>query len=202
MTENIFCFDLDGTLTRRELLPLIANEIGLEHEFDVLTQLTVDGVISFEESLRLRFAILKHIPVKVVQDIIYNAELFDKAIDFISSNRNRCFVVTGNLDVWIKPLMQKIGCGYFSSCAQEQNGTLASLDHILKKSSAINKLRKKYTDKKIVVFGDGLNDYPMFEAADQAVAIGLTHQPSPLLIAKSNFIIYEEDALCRLLNML
>ncbi|WP_052285042.1 HAD family hydrolase [Kluyvera genomosp. 1] len=202
MTESIFCFDLDGTLTRRELLPLIANEVGLEHEFDVLTKLTIDGAISFEESLRLRFAILKHVPVKVVQDIICGAALFDKAVDFITSHRDRCFIVTGNLDVWIQPLMQKIGCRYFSSRVQERNGTLLSLDYILRKSSAINALRKQHADRKIVVFGDGLNDYPMFETADQAVAIGLTHQPSPALIAKSNFIIYEEDALCRLLNTL
>ena len=202
MTESIFCFDLDGTLTQRELLPLIANEVGLEHEFDVLTKLTIDGVISFEESLRLRFAILKHVPVQVVQDIICGATLFDRVIDFITEHRERCFIVTGNLDVWIKPLMQKIGCRYFSSRVQERNGTLLSLDYILRKSSAINELRKQYVDRKIVVFGDGLNDYPMFETADQAVAIGLTHQPSPALIAKSNFIIYEEEALCRLLNTL
>ncbi len=202
MTNNIFCFDLDGTLTRRELLPLIANEVGLEHEFDVLTKLTVDGVISFEESLRLRFAILKHVPVNVVQDIIYNASLFDNVIDFISCHRERCFIVTGNLDVWIKPLMQKIGCSYYSSRVQECNGTLISLDYILKKSTAVNTLRKLYPNSKIIAFGDGVNDYPMFEAADQAVAIGLTHQPGAALIAKSNYIIYEEEALCRLLNTL
>lgn len=202
MTKSIFCFDLDGTLTQRELLPLIANEVGLEHEFDVLTKLTVDGVISFEESLRLRFAILKHIPVSVVQDIIYHAALFNKVIDFITQHRDRCYIVTGNLDVWIKPLMHKIGCEYFSSRVLEQNGTLSSLDYILNKSSAIKELRKRYATRKIVAFGDGLNDYPMFAAADQAVAIGLTHQPSSALIAKSNFIIYEEDALCHLLNTL
>lgn len=202
MTNSIFCFDLDGTLTKRELLPLIANEVGLEHEFDVLTKLTVDGVISFEESLRLRFAILKHVPVNVVQDIIYNASLFDNVVDFISHHRERCFIVTGNLDVWIKPLINKIGCKFFSSRVQQHNGTLSSLDYILKKSSAVNELRKAYPGRKIVAFGDGLNDYPMFEAADRSVAIGLTHQPSAMLIAKANFIIYEEDALCRLLNTL
>ncbi|EKI0254552.1 HAD family phosphatase [Enterobacter asburiae] len=202
MTNSIFCFDLDGTLTRRELLPLIANEVGLEHEFDVLTKLTIDGAISFEESLRLRFAILKHVPVSIVQDIIFSASLFDDVIYFIRHQRERCFIVTGNLDVWIKPLMQSIGCNYFSSRVQELNGKLVSLDHILKKSTAVNALRKRYPDSRIVAFGDGLNDYPMFEAADQAVAIGLTHQPSPVLIAKANYIIYEEDALCRLLNTL
>lgn len=202
MTSTIFCFDLDGTITQREMLPIIANEVGLEHEFDVLTKLTVDGIISFEESLRLRFAILKHIPVDVVQDIIYHAKLFKKIESFITNNRDNCFIVTGNLNVWIEPLMKKIGCQFFSSHATVHDGILLSLDKILKKSVAIKELRKTYPDRKIVAIGDGLNDYPMFEAADQAVAVGLTHPPASRLIAKSNFIIYEEETLCQLLNTL
>lgn len=202
MSQNLLCFDLDGTLTQRELLPLIANEIGLEHEFEVLTKLTVEGTISFEESLRLRFAILKNIPVNVVQDIICDALLFTKIASFISNNSERCFIITGNLDVWIMPLMERLGCRCFSSQATETDNQLQSLDHILKKSDAINELRSNYPGRHIVAFGDGLNDYPMFEAADRAVAIGLTHQPSQILISKSNYIIYEEDALCRLLNTL
>lgn len=202
MNKNILCFDLDGTLTRRELLPLIANEVGLEHEFEVLTKLTVEGVISFEESLRLRFAILKSIPVNVVQDIICNAELFSKIIAFIINNNDRCFVITGNLDVWIEPLMAQLGCKYFSSKVTVKDNSLQSLDYILNKSNAIRIIKKEYPQNNIIAFGDGLNDYPMFEAADSAVAIGLTHQPNQLLISKSNYVIYEEDTLCRLLNTL
>lgn len=202
MNKNLLCFDLDGTLTRRELLPLIANEVGLEHEFEVLTKLTVDGVISFEESLRLRFAILKNIPVDTVQNIICQAELFSKVTTFIRKNHDRCFVITGNLDVWIRPLMDKLGCRFFSSKVTVEDNRLQSLDYILNKSTAINTLRRDYPEHQIMVFGDGLNDYPMFEVADKAIAIGLTHRPSRVLISKSNYVVYEEETLCRLLNTL
>lgn len=202
MKKNLLCFDLDGTLTQRELLPMIANEVGLEHEFEVLTKLTIEGVISFEESLRLRFAILRHVPVSVVQDIISSAALFQQVEAFIKRNRERCFIVTGNLDVWIRPLMRELGCQFFSSKATEQNGILSTLDSILKKSNAIHQLRERYPGSNIVAFGDGLNDYPMFEAADRAVAIGLTHRPVQELIVKSNYVIYQEESLCRLLNTL
>lgn len=202
MNKNLLCFDLDGTLTRRELLPMIANEVGLEHEFEVLTKLTIEGTISFEESLRLRFAILRHVPVSVVQDIICSAALFQQVEAFIKSNKERCFIVTGNLDVWIRPLMSRLGCPFFSSKATEQNGILSTLDSILKKSNAIHQLRSRYPGSNIVAFGDGLNDYPMFEAADRAVAIGLTHRPVQELILKSNYVIYQEESLCRLLNTL
>jgi len=202
MNKNLLCFDLDGTLTQRELLPMIANEVGLEHEFEVLTKLTIEGTISFEESLRLRFAILRHVPVSVVQDIICRASLFQQVEAFIQRNKDRCFIITGNLDVWIRPLMNRLGCQFFSSTATEQNGILSTLDSILKKSNAIHQLRALHPGRDIIAFGDGINDYPMFEAADRSVAIGLTHRPVQDLIAKSNYVIYQEESLCRLLNTL
>lgn len=181
---------------------MIAGEVGLEHEFEVLTKLTIEGAISFEESLRLRFAILRHVPVNIVQNIINSADLFNNVESFISRNKERCFIVTGNLDVWIRPLMKRIGCRYFSSTASENNGVLTTLDSILKKSTAIHQLRTQFPDCNIIAFGDGLNDYPMFEAADKAVAIGLTHPPVQKLITKSNYVIFQEASLCRLLNTL
>jgi len=202
MNKNLLCFDLDGTLTQRELLPMIANEVGLEHEFEVLTKLTIEGTISFEESLRLRFAILRHVPVSVVQNIICRASLFQQVEAFIQRNKDRCFIITGNLDVWIRPLMNRLGCQFFSSTATEQNGILSTLDSILKKSNAIHQLRALHPGRDIIAFGDGINDYPMFEAADRSVAIGLTHRPVQDLIAKSNYVIYQEESLCRLLNTL
>lgn len=202
MNKNLLCFDLDGTLTQRELLPMIANEVGLEHEFEVLTKLTIEGTISFEESLRLRFAILRHVPVSVVQDIICRASLFQQVEAFIQRNKDRCFIITGNLDVWIRPLINRLGCQFFSSTATEQNGILSTLDSILKKSNAIHQLRALHPGRDIIAFGDGINDYPMFEAADRSVAIGLTHRPVQELIVKSNYVIYQEESLCRLLNTL
>ena len=44
-----YCFDLDGTLTRQELLPLIASSVGLEDEISVLTQATIDGLLPGSE---------------------------------------------------------------------------------------------------------------------------------------------------------
>ena len=39
-----YCFDLDGTLTQQELLPLIASSVGLEDEISVLTEATINAV--------------------------------------------------------------------------------------------------------------------------------------------------------------
>lgn len=42
----------------------------------------------------------------------------------------------------------------------------------------------------------------MFEAADISIAYGGTHKPIQSLITVADYVVYEEDSLCRLLNML
>jgi phosphoserine phosphatase len=57
--STFFCFDLDGTMTRREILPAIASEVGLSEEIALLTSLTMRGLVPFESSFRLRCRILR-----------------------------------------------------------------------------------------------------------------------------------------------
>ena len=45
--KKIFCFDLDGTITTQEILPLIAAELDLYEEISTLTQATINGLIPF-----------------------------------------------------------------------------------------------------------------------------------------------------------
>ena len=43
--NKIFCFDLDGTITTQEILPLIASELDLYEEILTLTHATINGLI-------------------------------------------------------------------------------------------------------------------------------------------------------------
>lgn len=56
--------------------------------------------------------------------------------------------------------------------------------------------------ERIVAVGEGMNDVPMFEAADLRVAYGGVHVPNRVLTGLSDFVVHEGEALCRLLNML
>ncbi|CAH0534703.1 Phosphoserine phosphatase [Vibrio stylophorae] len=200
--NDIFCFDLDGTITTTELLPLIATEVDLMHEFNVLTRLTMDGVIPFEDSMRLRCAILRSIPITTVQKIVASVPLFDGVVEFIKSRPDVCYIVTGNLDVWVRLIHEKIGCGLYSSIALANDNVLASVEYIMHKSDPINDLRCKYPNSRIISIGDGYNDIPMFESSDVNISCGLVHEPHASLINVSDYIVYDERALCRVLNML
>ncbi|MBD8664238.1 HAD family phosphatase [Rhizobium sp. CFBP 8752] len=195
-----FAFDLDGTITSEELLPLIASELNLEAEMSLLTRLTMDGVIPFEDSFRLRFAILRAAGLERVQSIVSEVRLDPYIVDFIRENRSRSFVVTGNLDLWIAPLADKLGCEFFASTAVMQAGKIAGIHQIMRKSAPALKLKDQF--ERLVVVGDGFNDIPMFDVADVGVAYQGVHTAPDALISVSNYVALDGKSLCRLLRTL
>ena len=188
--KTIYAFDLDGTVTREETLPLIAEALGLAEEMRLLTKLTLDGTILFDQSFRLRFHVLNGIPLERIQEIMRRVSL-DPAIEhFIQTHASQCAIVTGNLNYWIQPLEEHLKCRFYSSTGKI----------ILRKSEAIRDLRK-YAER-IVVVGDSFNDIPMFEEADVSIAYGGVHSPVRDAIENADYVVYKGETLCKLLKML
>ncbi|MEQ1602947.1 MAG: HAD-IB family phosphatase [Methylophilaceae bacterium] len=198
--NTCFAFDLDGTVTRQELLPLIAGALDLEKEMRLLTQLTIQGLIPFEDSFRLRCACLKSASIKEVQSIVADAALDKDILRFIQKHPTQCAIVTGNLDIWIAPLAEKLGCRSFSSTATINHGQLCNISSVLRKNHPILELKKTFD--RVVAIGDGLNDMPMFDAADIRIAFGGVHSPAKPLVQMADFVTFSGSALCRMLNTL
>jgi HAD superfamily phosphoserine phosphatase-like hydrolase len=200
-TNTAFGFDLDGTVTRKEVLPIIAAELGLAEEIGFLTQMTIKGQIPFEMSFRLRCRLLAEIEVDKVAEIVAQVPVDGVIAGFLSDNREQCFIVTGNLDVWVERLAARLGCRVYSSNAQKRpDGRLGQLTHVLRKSAAIRDLRSRFA--RVVCIGEGYNDLPMFEEADIGVAYGGVHPPAREVIENSDYVIGNGEALCRLLSTL
>lgn len=200
MLNTAFCFDLDGTLTKMEILPCIASELGISQEIATLTRITMEGLITFEESLRLRVAILGRVPIDRVHSVIGDIPLDNEISDFIRNRPRNCFVVTGNLNVWTEQVVNGLGCrGFFSSAMIV--GEQILLESILDKGDAVADVRALGYSRVIAV-GDGSNDVPMLQRADVAIAYGGVHTPTSVAIAASDYIVHDGKTLCNLLNSL
>lgn len=198
--NTIYAFDLDGTVTLDETLPLLANELGLSDEMSLLTKLTLDGQIAFDKSFKLRYHILKSIPIQSIQNIMRKVR-FDPAISkFIEEHSSSCTIVTGNLDIWIRPILEKLKCRCYSSTSSIDEKGVPILEDILDKGEAIRDLRKK--GFKVIAIGESFNDVPMFEESNVSIAYGGVHRPVNTAIAISDYVVMEGNALCRLLKML
>ena len=195
-----FVFDLDGTITTVETLPLIAAELCLADEMKLLTDLTLSGQIPFDKSFKLRYLILRNVPLKKIQAVMSSVELDGQIVEFINAHKKNCAVVTGNLDCWIEPLVERLDCEIFSSTSELDANNLPVLTKILDKGAVIRELKR--TGDKIIAVGESFNDISMFEAADVAIAYGGVHKPVDALISISDYVVADGGELCRLLKIL
>lgn len=65
-----FLFDLDGTVTSKETLPIIAEHFGVQDQIAELTHHTVQGNVPFVESFIRRVNILGRFSVSEISDLL------------------------------------------------------------------------------------------------------------------------------------
>lgn len=199
MSKYIFLFDLDSTITKQEILPTVSRNMGLYEEMVKLTECTMSGEIPFKQSFLQRVDWLKREPVSVVCRQIGEIPLNEEIVKFIQKNKDRCYIVTGNLDVWIDELLKKIGLENNVFCSK----ALVKDDYIHDIVSIIDK--GLVTSQMIVPFvaiGDGNNDAEMIEAAEIGIGYGGVRAVAPSVLECATHAIYNEKKLVEFLNRL
>lgn len=200
MSGYVFLFDLDATITKAEILPEIAVKINKEQEMRNLTERTMAGEIPFDHSFLERVELLSEIPVSTVKEIIDKVPLNEKLVDFIRENHERCYIVTGNLDVWIEDLMKKLGMEghYFCSRAAVKDDRIVGVDHVVDKGEVI----ASFAGQPFVAVGDGNNDAQMIAAAEVGIGFGGVREIAPAVLKCATHATYSEDRLCQFLRQL
>lgn len=195
-----FLFDLDGTITKQETLPIIASHFRIENRINQLTKETVAGNVPFIESFIRRVHILSDFPVDEVAELLSQVEFYPKIVEFIQLHDIACHVVTGNLSCWISLMMQRIGCTYFASEALVKDNHIEKLVSILRKEDIVKKFQEE--GHRVVFIGDGNNDVEAMRHADVSIASSLTHEPTASVLSVTDYWVLNEVSLCRQLNQL
>ena len=81
-----------------------------------------------------------------------------------------------------------------------ENNKVAKLTRILRKENLVEKY--KSLNEKVVFIGDGNNDIEAMRAANISIASGLTHMPANGVLSIADYLVFNEEALCRQLNQL
>ena len=200
LERTAFCFDLDGTITKSELLPCIAAELGIMDEMATLTRATMDGHIKFEPSFRLRCLLIGQVDPQMIRKTIATVPLNENLLSFIADHREDSFIITGNLNIWIQPILDRCLCRSFSSVGVYENSKL-QIKSIINKARTLMLIRDMGY-KSVVAVGDGANDEGMLNLADVGIAYGGIHPAAQTAIYASKYIVHDPGTLCNLLRTL
>jgi HAD superfamily phosphoserine phosphatase-like hydrolase len=198
LAEPVLLVDLDGTLTRTELLPAIARQVGIEEEMTRLTAATMAGEIPFDVSFRERVAMLAEVPLEAVQEAILAAPVFEELLALLLEHPERVLVVTGNLDVWVQPFLDRHGLAGMSSRAELTDGRVTGVAQILSKDDALG----RFPGRRRIAVGDGANDAAMIRGAEIGIAWCGVHAAAEPVIEVADYAFAREETLCRFLRRL
>ncbi|WP_299432468.1 phosphoglycerate dehydrogenase [uncultured Maribacter sp.] len=178
-----YVFDFDSTLTRVEALDVLA-EMTLEgrsnreeiiEEIQKITNLGIDGDISFTESLERRIKLLNahkddleplvtELRQKISKSIESNKEFFEKFSDDI-------YVISCGFKEFIVPIVEEYNIPkdrvYANTFEFNEKGEIIGFDNdnvLSQHNGKIECLKNMNLDGEVQVIGDGYSDYVMREA--------------------------------------
>ena len=200
MNQRVFLFDLDATVTKEEILPALSRQVGMSAEMEELTERTMRGELPFKNSFLARVEMLRSIPVSTVSDIVANIPLHEELVGFIREHAEDCYIVTGNLDVWIGALVERIGLPMthcLCSTASVQDDRLLRVNSVLDKGTVTEQFVRP-----VVAVGDGSNDAEMVRLAEIGIGFGGVRPVAYSLMSNATHVVYDEGRLCRFLKTL
>lgn len=178
-----YVFDFDSTLTRVEALDVLAemtlqgksNKEEIINEIQKITNLGIDGDISFTESLEKRIKLLnanksdleglvEELRQKISKSIASNKEFFEKYADDI-------YVISCGFKEFIDPIVKEYNIPservYANTFTFDEDGNIVGFDEdnvLSQHNGKIECLKQMNLEGEVQVIGDGYSDYVMREA--------------------------------------
>lgn len=195
----LFVFDLDSTVTRCELLPLLAEAVGFGREMAALTERAMIGKVPFAEDFPRRAALLRSIPLSRAREIVAFAPVNVEIVRFLKMNPQRCLIMTGNLDLWIETLIRRIGMEGRCLCSHgvEAGDRFEGVACVLDKASEVRRIPRPF-----VAIGDGSNDVGLMRAAELSIGFAGVREIAAEVRDAADMVVDNERELCDILRRL
>jgi phosphoserine phosphatase len=181
--KKLFVADMDSTMIDQECIDELADYAGLKAHVATITERAMRGELPFEPALRERVALLKGLPLSVIDETIEKkitlAAGGQALIDALRKSGCYTCLVSGGFTLFTNVIAQKLG--FDENRANElivEDGKLAGKvkEPILgraAKLATLQELTKKLgiRPEETIAIGDGANDLDMITAAGLGVAI-------------------------------
>jgi phosphoserine phosphatase len=180
--KKLFLADMDSTMIGQECIDELADFAGLKAHVAAITERAMRGEIEFEPALRERVALLKDLPVGVVDEVLANRIAptpggRELVMTMRAHGAYTC-LISGGFTLFTNPVAAMIGFQENRANRLEiENGKLTG--HVIEpivgraaKLSTLIELTETFDldDIDTLVTGDGANDLGMIQAAGLGVA--------------------------------
>lgn len=175
--------DMDSTMIGQECIDELAAEVGLKEKVAAITARAMNGEIAFEPALRERVALLRGLPIAVVDEVIEKRITLTpggpELIATMKAKGHYTALVSGGFTVFTGPISSRLG--FHENRANillEKEGMLTGevAEPILGKQAKVDALldisaRLGIDTHEAIAVGDGANDLGMLELAGSGVAL-------------------------------
>jgi phosphoserine phosphatase len=199
--KKLFVADMDSTMIEQECIDELADFAGLKTHVAAITKRAMRGEIEFEPALRERVALLKDLPVSVIEEVIEKRiRLMPGARALVMTMRKHgayTCLVSGGFTLFTDRIAALIG--FDENRANKlviESGKLAGRveEPILGRKAKLEALKALTARLKLVpadtlAAGDGANDIPMIEAA----GLGVAYRAKPAVAAAAHARIDHGD---------
>jgi len=180
--KRLFVADMDSTMIGQECIDELADYVGLKAHVAAITERTMRGEIAFEPALRERVALLKGLPIAVVEEVIEKRITLTPGgralVATMRRNGGTTCLVSGGFTLFTGRIARMIGFDENrGNTLILEDGKLAGRveEPVLGREAKLATLvelreRLKLAPSETLAAGDGANDLAMIEAAGLGVA--------------------------------
>ena len=179
--RRLVVFDMDSTLIDGEIIDELAKAAKVGDKVSEITHRAMSGQMDFEAALKERVALLKGLPVSILENVAADIQLTAGAYELISTLKAMGFklaLISGGFTFFTNRLKQQLGFDYtFANDLEIKDGKLTGrikgriIDREAK-GKIVQELAQKegLTREEIVAVGDGANDEIMLKNAGLGIA--------------------------------
>jgi len=181
--KKLLIADMDSTMIGQECIDELAAEVGLKEKVAAITARAMNGEIAFEPALRERVALLKGLPVSVVDEVIEKRiTLTPGGRELIATMKAKGYytaLVSGGFTVFTSRIAATLGFDENRAnilLAEDGRLTGEVAEPILGKQAKVDALtdiseRLGISPQEAMAVGDGANDLGMLHLSGAGVAL-------------------------------
>ena len=181
--KAILIADMDSTMIGQECIDELAAEAGLKAKVADITARAMNGEIAFEPALRERVALLRGLPLSVIDEVLEKRITLTPGgkalIATMKANGGYTALVSGGFTLFTGPVSKMIGFDeHRANILNAENGILSGTvaEPILGREAKVAALEeiaamRGLTPDDAIAVGDGANDLGMLHLAGSGVAL-------------------------------